>query len=225
NNILAPILMSAPLLRWGLKAEELEKVISRIESSTQRGAQVVKQLLTLGRGVEGQRGVLQLRHLLREMAGIVEETFPKNIALKQEIAPDLWTIVADASQLHQVLLNLCVNARDAMPQGGKLTFKAENLRFTAGSARNTEAKPGPYVLIEVQDTGTGIPAHMVEKIFEPFFTTKEPGKGTGLGLATVASIVRGHGGFIEVESEVGRGTNFRIYLHASPEAVVTQPID
>src|SRR6185369_10695635 len=107
-------------------------------------------------------------------------------------------------QLHQVLLNLCVNARDAMPEGGKLFVKADNLRFDAGSGRKTEAKPGPYVLIEVRDTGTGIPALVLDKMFEPFFTTKGPGKGTGLGLATVLSIVRGHGGFIEVETEVGR---------------------
>src|SRR5205085_12229510 len=118
-------------------------------------------------------------------------------------------------RIHQVLMNLCVNARDAMPDGGKLSIKVENLYLDENYARlHIEAKPGRYAIITVADTGTGIPAHIVDKIFEPFFTTKEHGKGTGLGLSTVTGIVRGHGGFINVYSEPDRGTQFRVFLPA-----------
>jgi PAS domain S-box-containing protein len=225
NNIIAPILMSGPMLRLGLPPAEFEQTVNRIEKSAQRGAQVIKQLMTLGRGSEGRRGVVQLRHLIKEMLKIMEETFPKSIRVEPGVPRDLWTLTADVTQLHQVLLNLCVNARDAMPQGGKLTLKAENLRLDQPSAQNPEAKAGPYVLVQVMDTGTGIPAGVIERIFEPFFTTKEPGKGTGLGLATVLGIVRGHNGFIEVESEPGQGSKFKVYLPATPEVVVPDAVE
>src|SRR5215207_5614550 len=218
NNILAPIMMSAPMLRWGLKPEEVEKTLVSIETSAQRGADLVKQLLLFGRGVEGNRTLLNLKHLLRDMVRMVRETFPKAIELKARFAPDLWSITADATQIHQVLLNLCVNARDAMPNGGNLTLAAENIPLDQLSAAVTsEAKAGPHVVIRVSDTGEGIQPSIREKIFDPFFTTKQPGKGTGLGLSTVLGIVKSHGGFIDMVSEVGNGSTFCVYLPATPE--------
>jgi two-component system cell cycle sensor histidine kinase/response regulator CckA len=229
NNILAPIMMSAPMLRWGLKPEEVEKTLVSIESSARRGADLVKQLLLFGRGVEGDRTLLHLKHILRDMVRMVRETFPKAIELRARFAPDLWAITGDATQIHQVLLNLCVNARDAMPNGGVLTLSAENLHLNEDeAARFIETRPGPYVVIRVTDTGEGIAPEIREKIFDPFFTTKAPGKGTGLGLATVLGIAKSHGGFVDVVSEVGRGTAFSIYLPATldesvPHNKETQP--
>lgn len=218
NNILAPILMSAQILELTIEDEEQKQLLATIRASTQRGADVVRQVLTFARGAEGQRIPLQPKHLLKEIQKIVQETFPKGIALEVTIPKDLWLITGNATHLHQVLLNLCVNGRDAMPEGGKLAISAENLNVTKPTGLFLDAKSGPYVLIEVRDTGHGIPAGIIEKIFEPFFTTKEPGKGTGLGLSTVLGIVRSHGGIIDVHSEVGRGSTFQIYLPASPVA-------
>ena len=152
-------------------------------------------------------------HLISEIEQIAKETFPRNIEIRTDISKDLWTISGDATQLHQVIMNLCVNARDAMPDGGVLSISAENFFIDENYARiNIDAKVGPYVVITVSDTGTGIPPEILDRIFEPFFTTKEPGKGTGLGLSTSLAIVKSHGGFINVYSEVGRGTAFKVYL-------------
>jgi PAS domain S-box-containing protein len=217
NNMLAPILMSAPMLRWGLKPEQFEATLNTIESCAQRGAEMVKQLLTFGRGVEGQRVLLQPDHLIREIRKIVEGTFPKSIRVRSNREGDSWPVVGDPTQLHQVLLNLCVNARDAMPQGGTLTCKTENVTLDQQyAAMAPEAKAGPYVIIRVADTGTGIPKVVLDRIFEPFFTTKELGIGTGLGLSTVLGIIKSHGGFIKVDTEMGRGTEFAVYLPAAP---------
>jgi signal transduction histidine kinase len=219
NNILAPIMMSAPMLRWGLKPEEMEKTVLSIETSAQRGADLVKQLLLFGRGVEGNRTSLQPKHLIRDMVRMVRETFPKAISLETKTASDLWTITADATQIHQVLLNLCVNARDAMPKGGKLSLSAENVQLDDHYAGMIEAaKAGPYVLLRVADTGEGIPAGILERVFDPFFTTKEPGHGTGLGLSTVLGIIKSHAGFVDLRSEVGKGSTFSVYLPATPNA-------
>jgi len=217
NNILAPILMSAPMLRWGLPAEEVEKTLLTIETSARRGAELVKQLLTFGRGVEGKRLLLQTSHIIREMVKITAETFPKSIQVRGDCEPALWPVTGDPTQLHQVLLNLCVNARDAMPHGGTLTLTAKNIEFDEQYATMMpEAKAGHYVLIRVTDTGRGIPPELIERIFEPFFTTKELGAGTGLGLSTVMGIVKSHGGFLTVGSQVNQGTEFAVYLPAAP---------
>ena len=220
NNILAPIMLSAPLLRMdSLPAEDFDRLLDTIETNTQRGSDIVKQLLAFGRGIEGERVVVQPRHIIKDMVKIARETFPKNITITAEVASDLWPIMGDPTHTHQVLLNLCINARDAMPHGGTLKVVAENLQLDEHYAvQDTEAKAGPFVTIRVSDTGTGIPKEIMEKIFDPFFTTKEIGKGTGLGLATVMGIIKNYGGMVHVYSEEGKGTVFNVLLPAAPNA-------
>jgi PAS domain S-box-containing protein len=216
NNILAPILMCAQTLRDNLDAEDRQSAISLIEDSAQRGASVVKQVLTFARGIEGERVLIQPTHLIEEMIDIARQTFPKSIELTGRYPEDLWTIQGDPTQLHQVLLNLSVNARDAMPNGGSLTLAAENFTIDENYAAMTpDARVGPYVILRVTDSGTGMPRATADKIFDPFFTTKEIGKGTGLGLSTVLGIVKSHGGFISVYSEIGQGTTFKIFFPAT----------
>lgn len=223
NNILTPILAAVQLLP--LKFPNLDernlKMLKLVEDSAKRGADLVKQILAFARGVEGKRVPLQVKHLLSEVAQVAQQTFPKNIAITTEIPDlDLWAVSADATQLHQVFMNLCVNARDAMPVGGMLNLSARNIVLTEAETRiDLDAKPGAYVRVMVTDTGTGIPEHLLERIFDPFFTTKEVGKGTGLGLSTVLGIVRNHGGFIQVESEVEKGSQFKVFLPAVEERV------
>jgi two-component system, cell cycle sensor histidine kinase and response regulator CckA len=215
NNILAPILMAAPLLRMRLNPDEAAETLNTIEISAQRGADLVRQLLIFGRGIEGERGPVSLPELLREIVKIAQQTFPKNITINAAVAADLWAVHGDATQLHQVLLNLCVNARDAMPKGGTLSLAAQNLELDASyAAMHLDAKPGPHVMLSVSDTGIGIPAGIAEKIFEPFFTTKAIGSGTGLGLSTVLGIVKSHGGWVRLRSEPGHGATFEVYLPA-----------
>ena len=221
NNILAPIMMATSLLRGPTKPADLERTLTTIEISAKRGADLVKQLLTFGRGIEGKRGPIEPISLIREIVKIAAETFPKSIAITTRLAENVWPVRGDASQLHQVLLNLCVNARDAMPQGGSLVVGADNIEIATGSPRlHPDAKCGPYVRLRVIDTGTGIPAEIVDKIFDPFFTTKEMGKGTGLGLSTVIGVVKGHGGFLLLSSEANQGTTFEVYLPATPGAKI-----
>ncbi|HEX4083968.1 MAG TPA: PAS domain S-box protein [Chthoniobacteraceae bacterium] len=219
NNILAPILMSAPILKGNPPPSLRDRIIDTIEHSAQRGAAIVQQVLTFARGAEGARLLVQPLHLIKEMANIISETFPKSITVRIRFSNDVWPVEGDPTQLHQVLLNLCVNARDAMPDGGEIIIAAENMMVDGHfAAMAPGAKPGAYVLIEARDTGGGIAPAVMEKIFDPFFTTKETGKGTGLGLSTVIGIVKSHGGFITVESEIGRGSSFKIFLPASTKA-------
>ncbi len=221
NNMLAPILMSADLLRSQVPEDALE-LIDLIEASGDRAARVVKQVLTFARGIEGDRLPLRPIQLVREMEKVIAETFPRSIHLGSHVPGDLSMVEGDATQLHQVLLNLCVNARDAMPEGGDLRIEADDFEVDEHYASMLPgARPGHYVRVRVSDTGDGIPPHLLEKIFDPFFTTKPLGKGTGLGLSTVVGIVRSHEGFIDVRSEVGKGTTFEIYLpSASGEKAV-----
>jgi two-component system cell cycle sensor histidine kinase/response regulator CckA len=215
NNILTPILMCAETLRRDLSDEDRQSAISLIKESAQRGAGVVKQVLTFARGVEGERVLIKPSHLIEEMIDIARSTFPKFIEITGRYPEDLWTIQGDPTQLHQVLLNLAVNARDAMPGGGSLTLAAENFTIDENyAAMAPDAKVGSYVVVCVSDSGIGMPQETIDKIFDPFFTTKELGKGTGLGLSTTLGIVKSHGGFISVDSEVGKGTIFKIFLPA-----------
>lgn len=224
NNILVPILMAAPLLRDNMPAEEREKLLGIVQSSAERGASIVKQVLTFARGADGDRVLLQPIYLVQEIAKIAQETFPKSVTVGTNYPEDLWTIVADPTQLHQVLLNLCINARDAMPTGGTLTLTLENFEVDDHYASMTPgAKAGPHVLLQVKDSGIGIPSDTIGKIFDPFFTTKELGQGTGLGLSTAIGIVKSHGGFMGVYSEVGRGTSFKVFLPANRNELTAVP--
>ena len=217
NNILAPILMSASMLRSGIAVENTDQMLATIETSAQRGADLIRQLLTFGSGIEGSRSITQLADVVLEITKIAQQTFPKNISVVGDLPEALWVLMGDKTKIHQVLLNLCVNARDAMPNGGVLTIAAENVWFDESLARMTPgADPGPYLVVRVTDTGTGIPPEVIDRIFDPYFSTKGPGKGTGLGLSTVSGLVKSHGGFISLTSKVGRGTTFHVYLPAIP---------
>lgn len=215
NNILTPIMMSVAMLRMPMPDERRGKLCDTIETSAQRGAQIIKQVLTFGRGYEGEKQPLMVGTLIQEMEQMIRSTFPKNIRLETECAPDLRMVLGDATQMHQVLLNLCVNARDAMPDGGRLRLSAANLDIDVSFASMLpELTPGAYVLVKVSDSGCGMPQEVIERIFDPFFTTKGLGKGSGLGLSTVHGIVKSHGGMLKVESTQGEGTTFQIYLPA-----------
>ncbi|BAY33082.1 multi-sensor hybrid histidine kinase [Nostoc carneum NIES-2107] len=217
NNILTPILAGAQLLpmKFPDVDERTRHLLEILEVNAKRGADLVKQVLSFARGVEGKRINLQIRHLIVEVSKVLKETFPKSIQVTTDLSKDLWVVSGDGTQIHQVLMNLCVNARDAMPNGGSLCICAKNLYIDENYARmNLEAKVGPYIVITVTDTGLGIPEENLDRIFEPFFTTKEVGQGTGLGLSTVLGIIKSHGGFINVHSEKGVGTSFEVYLPA-----------
>ena len=219
NNVLAPIMMSIDLLQMKFSDAASQHLLALISTSSHRGADMVQQLLSFARGVEGRRLEVQIRHLIREIEKIVNDTFLKHIEVRTRVPDKLSTVLGDPTQLHQVLLNLCLNARDAMPHGGILTITAKNILLDAHYAGlHPEAKEGPYVFIQVDDTGTGMPPDVMEKIFDPFYTTKEIGKGTGLGLSTSIAIVKSHGGFIRVYSEAGAGSKFEVYLPARTEA-------
>jgi len=215
NNVLAPIMLTAPMLRASLSTARDLKTLDMLEKSAERGAGLVKQILGFAHTSAGEFRPMQVKHLARDLISVIEQTFPKSIQLEQQISSDLWPIQGNATQIHQVLLNLCVNARDAMPSGGTLRLAAANLRLdAAGAGAIPEGVPGTWVALEVGDTGAGIPPEMLERIWEPFFTTKGAGKGTGLGLATVRGIVVSHHGFVELHTEVGRGSTFRVFLPA-----------
>jgi PAS domain S-box-containing protein len=223
NNALAPILLGVEILKTQYPQES--QIVDMFEASARRGADMVRQLLTFAKGAEGERVALQPGHLVKELVKLMEGSFPKNIELVVKCDPKLPLVLGDATQLHQVLLNLCVNARDAMPQGGTLTLEAQQKEVDAIYASSIhEAKPGKYVVLRVRDTGTGIPPEIIDRIFDPFFTTKGPDKGTGLGLSTVMGIVKGHGGFLEVHSQPGQGSMFAVYLPVVAAGSDTQHI-
>ena len=216
--------MSAQLLELDPNTPDRSELLGTIMTSTQRAADLVRQILTFARGTDGRRVPVQPRYLLGELRKILNETLPKSIHLTTDIAPDAWPVNGDSTQLGQVLMNLCLNARDAMPQGGELTVIVSNFQLDEQFATaDGEAKPGPYVIITVTDTGIGMPPPVRERIFDPFFTTKEVGKGTGLGLSTALGIVKSHGGIIRVHSEPGRGSTFKVYLPALADVQATAP--
>ncbi len=219
NNILSPIALAAPLFRQNLSSQEEEALLKAIEGSTRRAKDIIKQLLTFARGIEGNRSNLDPKVLTKEIARLAAETFPRAISVQCETQDDLWCVLGDATQIHQVLLNLCVNARDAMPEGGRLRLQAENVILDESAAASAGcSSPGKYVLLRISDDGYGIAPEILDRVFDPFFTTKPSGKGTGLGLSTVLGIVKSHQGFINVQSEVGRGTVFEVYLPAQLNA-------
>ena len=215
NNVLSPILMAVQLLELKAKDESTRKLLEVLKTNAERGGNMVRQVLSFARGVDGERVALQPKHLINEIVKIMRDTLPKSIEITFHFSDDLWIISADATQVHQVLMNLCVNARDAMPTGGTITIKAENVFVDEDYARmHLEAKPGRFVVITVADIGTGMAPEALSRIFEPFFTTKDMSKGTGLGLSTALTIVKSHGGFVNVDSEVGKGSQFGVYFPA-----------
>jgi two-component system cell cycle sensor histidine kinase/response regulator CckA len=214
-------LLSIELLKDDPAPRDRDFILTTIEASTRRGAEMVRQVLTFARGVEGDRTSVDVAGLVDEVEQFANDTFMKNIAVRTDVSGDV-TVLGDATQLHQVLINLCVNARDAMPQGGTLTITASNQPVAKGGDDGDPTIPaGDYVVIHVADSGTGIPPSLVDRIFEPFFTSKPTGKGTGLGLSTSLAIVRSHGGFMRVESTLGRGSTFAVYLPALAERATT----
>jgi CheY-like chemotaxis protein len=214
------------MLRENIQDSEDLALLTTVEKSASRGAALVKQILGFAHGIGGEPVVVQVRHLVNDVAAIIRETFPKNIRLELQIDQDPWTITGNPTQIHQVLLNLCVNARDAMPEGGSLRLRCENCVFDERAAMAIKgARAGPWLVLDVEDTGTGMEPAVQAHIWEPFFTTKTADKGTGLGLSTVRGIVETHHGFIALASQPGQGTRFRVFLPATGgEAGVENPI-
>lgn len=213
NNVLTPILMGAKLLDSGRAGQNQKGLLSTMVASANRGADLIKQLLAFAGGVRGERQQVDIGQIIAETRSLLEHTLLKSIEIDCVIEDHCPPVQADATELSQILTNLCINARDAMADGGKLTIEAKCIQIN-GNATHThpDARPGPYVVLSVADTGTGMSAETLERIFDPFFTTKDIGKGTGLGLATVQGIVKSHDGFVTVYSELGRGSKFSVYL-------------
>jgi signal transduction histidine kinase len=213
NNVLAPILMSVNLVQQRTDDPEIARLMGVLETSVRHGAGLVRQVLAFARGAEGERDHLELPAVIGDLTRLLRDTFPRSITIETSVAADLGAIRSNSTQFGQVLMNLCVNARDAMPDGGKLSIRASNVDVDEALARtHTWAKAGPHVMISVTDTGTGIPPESLNRIFDPFFTTKAASKGTGLGLSTVLGIMKSHGGLLEVTSTVGKGSEFRLYF-------------
>jgi two-component system cell cycle sensor histidine kinase/response regulator CckA len=215
NNVLSPILMGSDFLRDKMPDEATGQIIDLMESAAQRGSNLVKQILSFARGIAGERGLVQPRHVLDEVVKMAKQTFPKGITIRSNVRPECWMVTTDATQLHQIVLNLMVNARDALEEKGTIAIETENAEFTAPiKTLRGEVNPGQYVIVKVTDSGTGIPPQIIERIFDPFFTTKEEGKGTGLGLSTVFTILKNNGGGIDLETAPGKGAKFSVYLPA-----------
>lgn len=213
NNALSPILMGVQLLRRAEKDENANRILALIEANTHRGADMVRQVLYFARGRDGEKEVLDIGGLIHEIERLIHDTFPKSISIQTHVARDLWRTRGHSTQIHQLLLNLCVNARDAMPNGGGLSLAVDNVNLSAEEAAGIpDAQPGDFICVMVSDTGTGIPPEILGRIFEAFFTTKAEGRGTGLGLSSCQRIAKGHGGFLNVKSQVGEGTLFEVYL-------------
>lgn len=216
NNMLAPILLAAPMLRETINDPGGLSLLNTLEKSAERGANLVRQILAFAQGASGEPRLMQVRHLIRDITSIITATFPKNIRLEEFVPSDLWPIRGNATQIHQILLNWSVNARDAMPNGGTLHVRAANRVLDEAAASAIKGgRPGAFIVVEVEDTGTGIPSDVLKQMWDPFFTTKEVGKGTGLGLSTVRGIVEQHAGFTSVTTAPGKGSCFRAYLPAA----------
>lgn len=226
NNLLLPIMMGVTLLRRLNPDEKTAQVIKSIERSAKRGSNLVQQMLSFARGAEGSREAVKLDEVMAEVQSIATNTFPKDIRFDLDVPEDLWLVLGDPTQIHQILLNLCVNARDAMPAGGRLSLSARNADLDAQyAAMHGGAAAGSYVVLKVADNGTGMTKEVIDRIFEPFFTTKDHGKGTGLGLSTTLGIVRGHGGFVDVSSEPGKGSVIEVYLPAKPDHIMAAGLE
>jgi PAS domain S-box-containing protein len=224
NNILQPLSIAVDLFRNRLPDSDSQDLLGMVDSNLRRATELVRQILSFTSGERGERRAVEVASLFSEVASFVRQTFPKTIMLELSVAEGLHPILADSTQMEQVLLNLCVNARDAMADGGRLQLEALNYAVDEGlAARQPQAKPGNYVRLSVKDSGQGIPRKLRKKIFEPFFTTKGPDKGTGLGLATALGIIRSHSGFLTLETEEGCGTSFHIFIPVADQAPALAP--
>jgi PAS domain S-box-containing protein len=213
NNVLAPILMAAQNLLSEIKDETQIDLLRSIEASARRGGALVHQVLSFARGAEGERVPVQIQQLLHEFQKVAKDTFPRSIQIVTRFEKNVRPVLGNKTQLYQAIMNLCVNARDAMPNGGILQLEANNVVLDdAFVGHYPPAQPGEYLMFKISDNGVGIADEVLDKIFDPFFTTKESGKGTGLGLSTVLGIVKRHGGFLEVQSKLGKGSKFTVYL-------------
>jgi two-component system, cell cycle sensor histidine kinase and response regulator CckA len=223
NNILLPIMMAEQLLRDFVREPAGVELLDSIEASARRGAQILKQLLMFGRGTSGERVLVRPDRAIAEIQAVMRETFPKDVTVRVAVTSDQSVILADPTQLHQILLNLCVNARDAMPNGGTLTLGLRRRELTPEVAlKYPGSEPGPHVVLSVRDTGLGIDPEDLEKIFDPFFTTKKLEHGTGLGLSSVLGIVQSYGGFVQVNSTPDQGTEFKVWLREHEGSVVSE---
>jgi len=220
NNLLTPILMATKLLQEERSDVERKHLFETLQASAERAAELVRKLLAFAGGMAGERTSVYVQDVVTEIEDIVHHTFPKTILIRTDLAEGLPPVLADATQVSQVLMNLCVNARDAMPSGGTLSIALDELAVDDEYVRaHPEARLGVFVRLTVEDTGCGMSPEILDQAFDPFFTTKTQDKGTGLGLSMALGIVRSHGGFLQVDSEVGRGSRFAIHLPAqSPEA-------
>jgi signal transduction histidine kinase len=221
KNLLVPVKMSAELLRRKYEDQKSQSMLTSIGESADHSINLVQQVLAFVRGVEGQYVPLRAAGLLRQALSAIQETLPPNLEVESTIPDNPAIVLGDETQLRQVLVNLINNAKDAMAEGGRITVAYARVQVnTAMAEAIPNAIEGSFIVWSIADTGVGIPSEQIEKIFEPFYTTKEISKGTGLGLSIVAGIVKGHKGFITVESVVGKGTTFCVYL---PEAQDDQP--
>ncbi len=227
NNLLSGILGYASLLKTKTQKEDsLYKYADTIEQSAVKAARLTQQLLTFSRGDKFRTETVNITEIAEETLQILERAIDKNISIKKEFLPDIWAIEVDPSQIEQVLLNICINARDAMPTGGVLTIKTKNVILEEESlADYPETAPGNYAKITISDTGTGIARDIQHRIFDPFFSTKDKSKGTGLGLSVVYGVVKNHGGFINLKSEPMKGTTFEIYIPASTKIAASSDSD
>jgi PAS domain S-box-containing protein len=223
NNILQPISIAIDLFRGRFPDDEGREMLEMVDANLRRASELVRQILTFTSGAAGDRKPVSVADLFHGVSNFIKQAFPKTIRLRLDLPERIDHVLGDPTQLEQVLLNLCVNARDAMPEGGTIGLLATSFTVDAEFARRqSNAKPGPHVRLTVTDTGTGIPREMRRKIFEPFFTTKGPDKGTGLGLATAIGIIRSHGGFLTLETEEGCGSSFHVFLPAAEAAPVAR---
>ena len=221
NNVLSPMMVALSGLREEVQSPRGVRKLDLLDAGTTRAANLVRQVLAFAKGVEDERMLVQPARVLQEIEKMLRESLPKTIELEAESGPELWNIRVDPTQLHQVLLNLCTNARDAIVGRGKIRIRVTNIMLDSSYvAMRPQSRPGPFVVFTVSDTGSGIAPELLDKIFDPFFTTKQTGKGTGLGLSTVAAIARANDGFIEVESVLGTGSTFRVYFPARPTSPV-----
>lgn len=216
NNMLAPMKMATPMLRKSITDPAARSLLDAVDTTVVRATELVRQILEYANDAGGQFQLVMMQQLLEEIARFAAETFPRSIRIEEHFPSDLWPINANLSQIHQVLLNLCVNARDAMPEGGVLRLRAENCLLAAAAAAAIDGgRAGAFLVLHVEDTGTGFPPGMMARLWEPFITTKKAGKGTGLGLSTVRDIIASHSGFIQLKTIPGKGSSFRIYLPAA----------